>query len=198
MAPAQAQAHLNAVTRSGPGSSQQSTPRKSRRPDNSFALAVAFDAGGNAFGEAVAKLRRAWKEDARQATITLKQLAKARRADVAEATLGMMAEQQVAINEFHYGAVLGACAKAGSWQLALSLVEHMAAEKIKVGVVAWTSVLSACARASAWVVALCILDWASRAKSADAALYSAGISACEKGGRWELALDILTKMLLDN
>ncbi|CAE6909993.1 unnamed protein product [Symbiodinium sp. CCMP2592] len=179
--------------RANAGTSRRQSAKR-LRSKHANTLATAFDEGAEPFGVALAQLCQAWQEDVRQATAILKQLAKARRADVATATLSRMPEHEVAVNEFHYGACLGACAKAGSWQLALSLVEQMDAEQMKVGVVAWTSALTACARSSAWRMALCFFERAVRACTVDAALYSAGISACEKGGQWQKALDLLAEM----
>ncbi|CAK0881698.1 unnamed protein product [Prorocentrum cordatum] len=109
-----------------------------------------------------------------------------------------MRELNVERNMITYSAGISACEKGEQWQRALALLSEMWAAELKPNVI-WSAVTLGSARArragsgsGPWrCSARCgMRSWSPTSSS----LYSAGISACEKGVQWQRALALLREM----
>lgn len=100
-----------------------------------------------------------------------------------------------------YAAVLATCERSRRWDLQCSAFERAERSGVVLGNVPKTLMLHSCARSGRWqqaralVEELCEESASNRGgEPPDAGLFSAAISACEAGGHWRLALDLLTAM----
>eukprot|EP00928_Gymnodinium_smaydae_P028350 TRINITY_DN21633_c0_g2_i1.p1 TRINITY_DN21633_c0_g2~~TRINITY_DN21633_c0_g2_i1.p1 ORF type:complete len:926 (+),score=160.55 TRINITY_DN21633_c0_g2_i1:63-2780(+) len=115
--------------------------------------------------------------------------------------LSRMEERRVSPTVVSYGAAIGACSRCHEWQEALRLlcVLRDDAVGIRPDYKAHAAVTTACARAVVWRHALALIhpeavnDW-NLDGSISPAAYTAAISACDRVGLWEKALDILYQM----
>ncbi|CAJ1347817.1 unnamed protein product, partial [Effrenium voratum] len=99
-----------------------------------------------------------------------------------------------------FGAVASACEKAGGfWRQAAQQLQSLRRRGIQVSLVLLNAVSSACEKACAsgtdgspWQLGISLLALAPKLKMLpDAVSHNAAISACEKVGAWEQALDLL-------
>ncbi|CAE7800517.1 MRL1 [Symbiodinium microadriaticum] len=100
-----------------------------------------------------------------------------------------------------YNAVASACASAGRWEAALSILEALRGKDLATAA-SYGAAISACAseKAGRWQQALLVLQMLredsqrSEVLSADAVAFGAAISTCGNCGQWEYALHIFSEM----
>ncbi|CAE8588868.1 unnamed protein product [Polarella glacialis] len=139
---------------------------------------------------------RFWRQDATLATKVLSSLARQRLPHVANWVIEVMQDLGVAVNNYHCGAAISACEKAGHWQLALKvLLWQMPEMSIKANAITYNAAISACSRGGQWQLAVGLLEQMHLASVAsDVVSYNAAISACAVCGRWQLGIDVLARM----
>lgn len=98
-----------------------------------------------------------------------------------------------------FNAAIAACARAGEWKPALSLLGQMRAAGAPPNVISFNAAITACERGRRSEEALTLLaDMPAAGAPPDVISFSAAISACAKGGQWKKALSLLDAMRLAN
>ncbi|CAJ1335870.1 unnamed protein product [Effrenium voratum] len=141
---------------------------------------------------ALAPVLSAWREEPRQATQLLAQLAKAKRARTSWKVLDVMEMNKLETNAYHFGAALSACA--ADWPLALALLRR-ARDAGGANVVVFNAAISCCAKGSAWAAAFGLLRQLDLSQlQRDLLGYSGALSACSLARQWQHALGLLADM----
>ncbi|CAL1160414.1 unnamed protein product [Cladocopium goreaui] len=137
-------------------------------------------------------VKRTQKIGPRKVTGVLQRLTKERGPALTAEVLKSMKEQQMEVNIFHVGAVIGACRQ--DWQLALSFLRGAMDDSLEVDQISYNAAISSCQRAALWRAALAILqDMAMESVSPNIISYNATIASCEEGG---IALSLIEEMSL--
>jgi pentatricopeptide repeat protein len=111
--------------------------------------------------------------------------------------LKTMKENNVAINERHYGALIQACRNAKQWEMAFELFNRMDKQtpKVKRNTIVYNSVIAALAEAKQLTIVLQLLkQMTSENIPKDVITYTAAINSCEKAQDWKTAIDLYQEM----
>eukprot|EP01041_Mallomonas_annulata_P005342 gene5342-10686_t len=109
------------------------------------------------------------------------------------AMLKDMQKYGVTPNEFHYGAVIQSCRKAGQWEMSLALLErmkksnipHSEKRNIPRDTVSYSIAITAYGQLGLMEESITLFN------SIDTGVYNALITACERNGYWDVAMDLL-------
>ncbi|CAL1127208.1 unnamed protein product, partial [Cladocopium goreaui] len=84
----------------------------------------------------------------------------------------------------------------GHWQHALALLETMGAKKVRSNVIIYSSLCRVCVSAFEWSRALYLFEEmrCSAVDDGNVVAFSTAIAACEKGGKWEMVVELLEQM----
>lgn len=107
----------------------------------------------------------------------------------AVALLSEMLSRSMEANVICFGAALSACETVGNWPLALCLLRCMASLRLRLNSITYNATLGALARRGELPMALEMLE--GMGDMANVVSYSTCIAACQRGGRWQTALDLL-------
>eukprot|EP00434_Breviolum_minutum_P020182 symbB.v1.2.017798.t1/scaffold1394.1/size200789/21 len=102
-----------------------------------------------------------------------------------------MPEQGVSQDDVSFSATISACEKGGQWETALSLLNRMPQVRISPSIPTISAAVTACEGMSQWEMALHLFFKSEGVDGVDGILMNSAISAAEKGGRWDVALQLL-------
>eukprot|EP00929_Paragymnodinium_shiwhaense_P097491 TRINITY_DN59152_c0_g1_i1.p1 TRINITY_DN59152_c0_g1~~TRINITY_DN59152_c0_g1_i1.p1 ORF type:complete len:1017 (+),score=235.70 TRINITY_DN59152_c0_g1_i1:94-3144(+) len=106
-----------------------------------------------------------------------------------------MREARIIPDQITYNTVISACGKSHQWQRALLLVHELPSVRLSADAITWSVVVNACQRAQQTDLAMNLLGgggW-QRDGNDDVIACSNAVAVCEAGGRWELALQLLSE-----
>ncbi|CAE7224482.1 Zranb3, partial [Symbiodinium pilosum] len=89
--------------------------------------------------------------------------------------------------------VIGACQNRFQWTSSIHLLEALPARSLKPSMVALNAAISACATRWRWAIE--VLVSLIQQHQPDLHTFVATMDACDRGGQWELALDLLHRMI---
>merc|ERR1719383_228990 len=94
-----------------------------------------------------------------------------------------------------FNSTISACDKGMSWTMALQLLGQMQGARLKADACSYSAAITASGKASHWSTALKLLKEAKECGGhvSNMIVVNATISACEKGGQWQIALHMLAE-----
>lgn len=115
-------------------------------------------------------------------------------------SLAEMQEIKISADNIAYNSAISACAKAGIWEHAFSLLEELHLQKLLADLVTFCALTSACEKGQQWEIALNLVQQVMpRSKgggvSPSIVTYSALVSALGRGGEWIKATEICNEVM---